>query len=166
MMKQPKKPAPSKDFIERQRELQRLLDLRGETRTAALSLEEELEGYFVSAWGFSPDIGGHAREMKMMAGRACDGFDHCTFYYDPATKAQVVVTQPYVDAEEVVEEMTRGLTLGNWATPEIIAAPEWAFYYPGRATLVIVKFPRGYKSILSALDRLWSPAAKASLRCN
>src|SRR6266481_2281068 len=39
----------------------------------------------------------------------------------------VIVTQPYARAETVVGKMERGLSLGNWLRPEIIAAPEWAF---------------------------------------
>jgi hypothetical protein len=50
--------------------------------------------------------------------------------------------------------------------PGVMAAPEWAFYYPGHATLIVVKFPPGYERILRALDRLWSPATPRGLKHN
>ena len=55
----------------------------------------------------------------------------------------VIVTQPYARAETVVGKMERGLSLGNWLRLEIIAALEWAFYYPGRAKLIGCRRPAG-----------------------
>ena len=101
-----------------------------------------------------------------MAAVACRGFDHCTCYFEPQTNAHVVVTQPYLEPAAAGELLTRGLTVVDRIKPEIIPAPEWAFYYPGHATLVVVKFPPGYRKILKALHRLWSPAAQWSLTRN
>ena len=138
----------------------------GSTRSAALSIEEELEAEFVRAWALSDDADGVSLEMKMMAARNCSGFDHCTCYYESETRSHVVVTQPYLEPGEAVELLTRGLIVGDRIQPGIIAAPEWAFYYPGRATLVVLKFPPGYERILRSLDRLWSPAAQWTLMHN
>jgi len=103
--KDKKKPVPPKWFTERQQELQGLLDLKqGELRMRASQIEEELEAEFVKAWGLSEDIGKQAQAMRISASRACDGFDHCTFYYDAAASAQVIVSQPYADGEEIRQD--------------------------------------------------------------
>ena len=104
--------------------------------------------------------------MKMRAARNCPGFDHCTCYYESETKSHVVVTQPYLQTGEAVELLARGLVVPGQPEPGIIAAPEWAFYYPVHATMIVVKFPPEYERILEALARLWSPAAHLSLPHN
>ena len=161
------KPIPSKHYRERQRELWRLLEIPdGAGRNASLSIEEELEAEFAHAWHLSDDADGVSLEMKMMAARNCPGFDHCTCYYESETKSHVVVTQPYLQAGEAVELLARGLVVPGQPEPGIIAAPEWAFYYPAHATMIVVKFPPEYERILTALARLWSPAAQRSLAHN
>jgi hypothetical protein len=161
------KPVPSGYYRQRQAEFWRLCEIAdGTARNAILSIQEELEAEFVRAWGLSDDTRGQSLEMKMMAARNCDGFDHCTFYYEAKTGSHVVVTQPYLEPAEVVEWLTNGLVVRGQIKPGIIAAPEWAFYYPGYATLIVVKFPPGYERILRALARLWSPAARSSLARN
>ncbi len=165
------KPVPSSRYQMWQRELWRLHEFSGGTaRNAVLSIEEQLETEFMHAWGFSDENEEQAYEMEMMARRNCrrsaGGFDHCTCYFEPETKSHIVVTQPYARTSRVVESLTRNLTLLDEMKPEIIAAPEWAFYYPGRATLVLLKFPPRYGTVLEALDRLWSPGAKWSLSDN
>jgi hypothetical protein len=165
------KPVPSRHYRDWQRELWRRLEVPdGSNRNAALSIEEELEAEFVHAWGFSDDTDGRSLEMKMMAARHWDGsehcFDHCTCYYESETESHVVVTQPYLETGEAVELLTRGLVVPDRVQPGIIAAPEWAFYYPVHATLIVVRFPPGYERILKALDRLWSPAAQWGLTRN
>ncbi len=165
------KPGPSKHYRERQDELWRLLEVRGGgTLNAALSIKEQLEAEFVQAWGLSRDADGQSLEMKRLAARHWDGaehcFDHCTCYYEVATRSHVVVTQPYCNTGEVIESLTRGLVVPGQVKPGIIAAPEWAFYYPREVTLVVLKFPPGYERVLRALARLWSPAAQRSLKCN
>jgi hypothetical protein len=49
--------------------------------------------------------------------------------------------------------LTESLSLAD-RKPDIIPAHEWGFYYPNYATLVVVKFPRSYETILRALNRL------------
>lgn len=165
------KPAPSRPYQERQRELWRLLEVRGgSTRNAGLSIAEELEAEFVQTWGLSGDDDGQSEEMKMLAARHYDGaehcFDHCTCYYETETGSHVVVTQPYMETGEAVELLTHGLVVPGQVQPGIIPAPEWAFYYPVHATMIVLKFPPGYERVLEALAKLWSPAAQASLTRN
>jgi hypothetical protein len=162
---------PSQHYRERQHELWRLFEVRdGSTLNAGLSIQEELEAEFAHAWGLSCDPDGALHEMKMMAARNCNTFehcfDHCTCYYEAETKSCVVVTQPYLEPGEVVESLTHSLVVPGQVEPGIIAAPEWAFYYPGHATMIVVKFPPGYERVLRALDRLWSPAAQWGLKYN
>ena len=146
------KAVPRKHYQQQQHELWRLLEVAGgSTHNSGLSIAEQLEAEFVEAWGFSGDIDGVSLEMKMMAARNCEGFDHCTCYYESETGSHVVVTQPYLWPGEAVELLRRGLIVGVRIRPEIIAAPEWAFYYPGHATLIVVKFPPGYESILKGI---------------
>lgn len=165
------KPVPSKEYQKRQRELWRLLEVPdGAARNAAMSVADQLEAEFVHAWGLSDDSDGVSLDMKMMAARNCNSFDHCfdhcTCYYEGETKSHVVVTQPYRKPGEVVESLTRSLVVPGQVEPWIIVAPEWAFYYPRHATMIVVKFPPGYERILKAIDRLWSPAAQWSLTRN
>lgn len=170
-MNQTEKPAPSKRFRARQCEVWRLLEVpNGLMRNAALSIAEELEAEFVHAWGLVSDTDGASLDMKMMAARNCDNFqhcfDHCTCYYEAKNRSHVVVTQPYRQPGEAVELLRQGLVIPGKVEPEIIAAPEWAFYYPFYATLIVVKFPPGYERILKAINRLWSPTAQWSLDRN
>jgi hypothetical protein len=135
-------PGPSKHYEKQQRQLRRLLDIGGgATRNAALSIEEQLEAEFVRDWGLSADIDGVSLRMKMIAAKSRGGFDHWTCYYERETRSEVVVTQPYLEPGEAVELLTRGLSVNGGAQPRIIEASEWAFYYPGEATLIVVKFP-------------------------
>jgi hypothetical protein len=161
------KPVPSEQYVQRQREVCRLYDTTGAAGLIpASSIKSQLEAEFVRAWRFSNDLDGRAHEMKMMAGRNSDGFDHCTWYYEAETGSHVVVTQPYFEPQEVIETLREGLVVEGKVEPELIAAPEWAFYYPGHATLVVVKFSPAYERILEALDRLRLPAARWTLGHN
>jgi hypothetical protein len=155
-MKPTIKPTPSPRFIEQQRLCQRLLDIPGGSGTnAASSPKEQLEAEFVQAWGFTHEREEQALEMKMMAAKRSLAFDHCTWYYEPATGAYVVVTQPYLETQEAIDEILDALTVEGWMKPEVLGAPEWAFYYPGHATLVVVKLPPGFEKVLKIFDRLW-----------
>ncbi len=58
------------------------------------------------------------------------------------------------DPEEVAEELRKRLILGNGPRPEFIPAPDWSFYYPGHARLVVVKFPDTYCDVLRDLYEL------------
>ncbi len=146
---------PSLRYLHQQMLVRWLLDMpSGAGLALARSLQEQMEAEFIRAWGLLADEHEHALDMQRLAAWSCDGFDHCTYYLDPDTQARVVVTQPYLDASEVVETLTEGLVLPNRKGPQILAAPEWAFYYPGWATLVMIKFPRGYERVLKALNRL------------
>lgn len=165
------KPAPSKHYQERQQELWRLLEVPGgSTLNAAQSLQEELEAEFVDAWGFSWASEEVTQDIRVMLTRNCNGFlhcfDHCNCYYEGETESRVVVTQPYYEAGEVVESLTHSLVVPGQVEPGIIAAPEWAFYYPKHATLIVVKCSPAYERVLWTLDRLWSPAAQACLGKN
>lgn len=81
------------------------------------------------------------------------GLDHCTYYYDPNQCRPVVVTQPY---GEFAEQLRKSLTLGKWLEPEVIHAPQWTFYYPGKAQLHVIFFPREYPAAAAALRRICS----------
>lgn len=160
-------PRPSRHYQEQQRETRRLLDLPIAMHyIALLSLQAQLEAEFVQAWGFTLDLDGRALELKQLAAQTCRGFDHCTCYSEPRTGAHIVVTQPYLPTEQAVQILTERLTIVPWLRPEIIPAPEWAFYYPGWATLTIVKFPEGYEKLMKPWSRLWSEAAEAALNLN
>ncbi len=135
------KPVPSKEYQRRQRELWRLMEFGGPAkRNAALSVEEQLEAEFVQAWGLSKDPKRVSRGLPYLGPTRCAGLDHCTFYYDPETGCQVVVTQPYLEDDEVLESLTTHPKLCE-LKPEIVLAHEWTFYYPGETTLWILKFP-------------------------
>jgi hypothetical protein len=156
-MKRRRRTVPSKRYIEKQRSHKNLLDQPGESEDLARKHERALESDFMRAWGFEHARGKAAMSIRAMAGRVCEGFDHCTYYHELDSSDTVIVTQPYARAETLVEKLQRGLSLGNWLRPQIIAAPEWAFYYPGQATLIILKFPRGYQTALAAISKLWPP---------
>jgi len=159
-------PIRSEHYIQQQLVLARLLDLPdGQGRIPALSIEEELEAEFALAWGLSPDHSEPTLEIGWLADTLSRGFDHCTYYYEPKTTAHVVVTQPYLEPREAVELLTETLSLGDHK-PDIIPAHEWGFYYPNHATLVVVKFPPGYETILHALHRLRSQDAQSDLGHN
>src|SRR5947209_8214795 len=96
-MKLTKKLVPSEHYKAGQRQLREMLDLPGQTRARATVIEKALEAEFVRKWGFSRDVGRHAERLREMAARACRGFDHCRYYYDAATMANVVVSQPYIE---------------------------------------------------------------------
>ena len=152
-----KKPVPNKTFVANQRVYKKLLDQPGGSGGVGKKLEATLESEFMRAWGFERDRSSVPKSIRMIVARVCEGFDHCTYYRDLDSTDTVIVTQPYTEAEELVPNLERGLSLGNWLRPKIVPAPEWAFYYPGRATLIVLKFPRGYKAALTAITRLWPP---------
>ena len=159
-------PVRSEHYIQQQLALARLLDLPdGQGRIPALSIEEELEAEFTLAWGLSPDPSEPTLEMGWLADSVSSGFDHCTYFHEPKTNAQVIVTQPYLEPREALELLTNTLSLGD-RKPDIIPAHEWGFYYPNYATLVVVKFPPGYQTILRALNRLRSQDAQSHLEEN
>lgn len=165
-MKEFIKPVPSKCYIERQLSVKRLYEIKnGQGYTKARPICERLEAEFAQAWDFSSENEERGIEIMQMASKTTRTFDHCRWYSEPATKGYVVVTQPYLEPEEAVENIAEALTFGE-RMPQIIAAPEWAFYYPGRATLVVVKFSPAYIRILEAMDRLWWPPAKWALATN
>jgi len=155
--KRRRRPVPSKSYTANQRLYKKLLDQPGGSGDLGRKPERALESDFMRAWGFERARGQAATSIRAMAGRVCEGFDHCTYYHDLDSSDTVIVTQPYARAETLVGKMERALSLGNWLRPQVIAAPEWAFYYPGHATLIILKFPRGYKAAITAISKLWPP---------
>lgn len=102
-------------------------------------------------WGFTTDQEGLGFQLRSQIGligttdiKAIARFDHCT-YYTGANDERVIVTQPYGD---FFAHFQANLTLDDGVAPEIIVATEWAFYYPGRADLIILKFPDKYAEAL------------------
>ncbi len=151
---------PSKEYQRKRHAVWRLMELPGAVGYAeAKPLQEELEDEFAEAWGFTWFCEEHTEEMTWLARQIvehapCRCFDHCTFYFEPETRDHIVVSQPYEDPEEVAEELRKRLILGNGPRPEFIPAPDWSFYYPGYATLVVVKFPDTYRDVLRDLYEL------------
>jgi len=91
-MKQSVNPIRSEHYQQRQRELERVLEVAdGSKRNAALSLQEELEAEFVEAWSFSGDSDRRSLEMRQMAALHCGGFDHCSYYYESITPRSKIV---------------------------------------------------------------------------
>lgn len=108
------------------------------------ALSKKMESEFVAAWGFGKDRLRLAVKLRDAIGLQVRGFDHCSFYTGHNDQ-RIIVTQPYGDFEQ---ELRRSLTLGEGAAPEVVNATEWAFYYPGEAQLLILKFPPLYAKSL------------------
>jgi hypothetical protein len=125
-------------------------------------LAKKLEKQFMAAWRLTPDRRGMSGRVltaiqayRTIDGSPIAGFDHCT-NYTGADDQRVTVTQPYDISCSILKS---GLALNNDACPEIIDASEWAFYYPGRAKLFIIKFPNGYAEALEKFRRASERAA-------
>jgi hypothetical protein len=147
---------PDAAYKKLQRELQTLMESR-QTSVRKGQLKKQLEAKFMAAWQFTSDRGGRAkhlrysiRRFKKKDGSFIEGFDHCSFYTG-ANNERVIVTQPYgID----FKQLRIDLTLHKGIAPEIIDATEWAFYYPGKAYLVIVKCPNDYGRSLVSFQKL------------
>lgn len=105
----------------------------------------------MAAWQLSSDRRRLAyrlgENLRNMPNRQISGLDHCS-YYTGANGQRVIVTQPYGD---FATELKHNLTLNNVMSPEVIAASEWAFYYPGdsHASLIVIRFPSDYAQALT-----------------
>lgn len=146
-------PKPSAKFLLAQQKYARILSA-DEPRTTDRSvrrkmLYNQLESEFMEAWKLALDQQGRAAKMqyKLAPGLKHNdiGLDHCSYYYDPARARFAIVTQPY---GEFVEQLRAALRIGI-CSPEVIHAPEWSFYYPGKAQLHLIFFPEEYPSALS-----------------
>jgi hypothetical protein len=146
---------PDESYSKLQSELQLLIKKNDQT-SQRTKLKKQLEKKFMNAWQFTPDrlrLGSRLCEaieqFRKRDGKSVQGFDHCTFYTG-ADDQRIIVTQPY-DAS--CSDFRRDLILDKGICPEIIEATEWAFYYPGRADLFIIKFPFGYAKALESFKR-------------
>jgi hypothetical protein len=128
---------PDASYLELQRRLRRLIVGEADLLLRQ-NIKHALESRFASAWHFLPDRRQLSR--KLYDSLNVPGLDHCEFYTTEIDQ-RVIVTQPYGDFEA---ELIRTLTLSLEMQPEITTANEWAFYYPGKASLVIMKFPSNY----------------------
>lgn len=134
------RPTPSAIYREQQQELRELTEANVPTGRK-LRLQRSLEKMFVEAWGFDRD---HRRLSYGLGMRLqSSGLDHCT-YYAGALDERVIVTQPY---GEFASELRRDFTLDDGTAPEVIEASDWAFYYPGHASLVVLVFPFNYSKL-------------------
>ena len=120
---------------------------RPEATQRKAQLKRFLESTFRHAWKFKRDP--HARALnfryRMVTLDSTAGFDHCSYFSGP-NGTLIIVTQPYDDP---IPELREGLDRAN-LTADLIPAPEWAFYYPGRATLVILRFSPSQVALNSA----------------
>jgi len=137
---------PDESYKKLQKELQALIEKSDQSGQRS-KIKKQLEKAFMAAWQFAPDrlrLGGKLNvaidQFRTKDGTCPRGFDHCT-YYTGVNDQRIIVTQPYHMACSAI---LQDLTLDNGVCPEIIDATEWAFYYPGRANLHIVKFPFGF----------------------
>jgi hypothetical protein len=148
-------PKPSARYIEVQKEYARLQGRAGNVDIIMKKrLEREMEAEFMKAWKLFPDI---RRRVAKLRGalfpnntQSASRLDHCTYYFSVDHLSPAIVTQPYF---ECADELAQALRLGLWSIPEVIHAPEWGFYYPGKAQLHIIFFPRGYARALAGLKR-------------
>jgi len=141
---------PDASYVKLQRELQTLIEQSVTTRRRG-ELKTQLEAKFMAAWGFTRDrlrLGARLRDAitlaSLPAGELTGGFDHCS-YYTGAGDQRIIVTQPYGDFED---ELRTKLRLDDNMAPEVIVATKWAFYYPGHADLIIIRFHRNYREAL------------------
>src|ERR1700735_3858501 len=141
---------PDASYGELQNERQILIEQHIKTERRD-KLYRELEARFMAAWQFGPDRRRLACRLKenvrIRPDRNISGFDHCTFYTG-ANDRRIVVTQPYGNDEAALKA---GLALDEKMSPEIIVATDWAFYFPGHADLIIIKFPFGYAEAFTKL---------------
>ena len=154
---------PSATYKKLQMKLRRLIEARdtgGERRRT----EDELERQFMTAWRFMPDRLKLSHRLRHVVerferkdGERVEGFDHCS-YYTGENDQRIIVSQPY---GFTATEIHDGLTLDKGISPEVIDATEWAFYYPGRANLFILKFPFGFKK---AMEQYQKKAQRAAIK--
>ncbi len=131
-------------------------------------LTKQLEKEFMAAWGSAPDrirLGSRLcstiARFRKKDGKPIEGFDHCTFYTAPGDQ-RVIVTQPY---GKFAAQLKRDLTLDKGVAPEIIVATQWAFYYPGHADMIVLKFPFNYaKALEDFSERQLERSYQAALR--
>lgn len=114
-------------------------------------LRMELEKRFMAAWKLAPDrmkLGARLEaRLHRRAGGKLLSLSHVS-RYTGADDQRVIVSQPYgFDAVELAS----ALDIGAELTPTVIEADEWAFYYPGRARLIVIAFPLGYAKALARL---------------
>ena len=148
---------PDAAYKKLQKELQTLMESNVKPPGKRRELENRLKEKFMAAWQFTAGRGRRGevlrdaiKQFKKKDGSSIAGFDHCSFYTGENNE-RVIVTQPYgID----VRQLRKDLTLHNGIAPEIIDATEWAFYYPGKADLVIVKCPNDYGRSLVSFQKL------------
>jgi hypothetical protein len=141
---------PEKSYINLQRELQTLMEQKSQPDRRR-QLEAELQSKFMAAWKLQPDrlrlserLAGVIKCLPSKTGGTINDIEHCS-YYTGANDQRVIVTQPYAIIDN---GLRRDLWSNEKMVPEIIVATEWAFYYPGHAALIILKFPSDYKKAL------------------
>ena len=141
---------PNASYKKLQSELQSLTE-NSEQPSRRSTLRKQLETEFMATWGFAPDrlrLGSRLcstiRSFRKKDGNPIEGFDHYTFY-TAADDQRVIVTQPY---GKFAAQLKRDLTLDKGIAPEIIVATQWAFYYPGHADMIVLKFPFNYAKAL------------------
>ena len=129
-------------------------------------IEKQLEMKFMEAWGLAHDrlrlgckLANAVRIFSRKDGGCVRGLDHCTYYTGPYDQ-RIIVTQPY---GSTLIEIQEDLNLGNGICPEIVDATEWAFYYPGHASMFIVKFPFGFAEQMKRTRRQWDNEEKQQL---
>lgn len=105
----------------------------------------------MAAWALAPDrmnLGDRLKaQLHRRAGGKLHGLDHPSLYTGQDDQ-RVIVCQPYgIEAAD----LAAALALAK-LRPEVIQADEWAFYYPGRARLFVIKFPKGYAAALAKME--------------
>jgi hypothetical protein len=155
LMEKTEQPKPDDSYKKLQNELKILIE-NSDHSSRRTKLPKELEKKFMAAWGFSPDrrklsykLYDKVRLILTKDERTIEGLDHCTFY-SGAGDERIVVTQPYDLSSPQFE---RDFTLDKGLRPEVVNATDWAFYYPERADLFIIKFPSGYEKALAKILR-------------
>lgn len=126
------KPIPSPRFVEAQKELQNIIEARGQGRRRD-ELVKELTGEFMDAFRLRNTKASPDWIRKLIWG--ADYFDHLTFYR--RDDRYIIVSQPYGFNPEAARDWCAriGATL--------LVATEWAHYYPGsdHADCLIFDFP-------------------------
>jgi hypothetical protein len=101
-------------------------------KTAAL--RDQMEQRFMAAWKLRPtnDQRLLSRYNRVLHSK---GFDHTNLYKDES-RFLVAVSQPY---NATADDIAKSVAAERY-TAEVIAADEWAFHFPGRAQLIVVRF--------------------------
>lgn len=151
-------PTPYQEYLEDQKELSALQN-KSYTRDIIWSVEHihrDLESDFMSGWGLKKDAYRRAERLFCKLGSPDRLWDHMSFFQTSALSPLglgrlVIVTQPYLEPYPIgmpVAKEHSAHSLADFARGiykhrgiEVVVANEWAYYFPGSASMLLLSFP-------------------------